>query len=221
MHKSEEGSRKRFLFELVLIMIFGVVLFWLIPSLVWVYEIASLTYLFVERRIRHRPYEMLGLKRYGLLVDLRENLPIIVLVAIGTQFLAVLGGYWLYPALFLRFQERVAYLQTSSSSFLPIFLLFIMLATFVEELVYRGFVQERLNWFYKDYTSIAVGSLLMSYFHYSTGQMPAVVADLFFVFIDSSLYGLIYMRSRNIFAAWIAHISADLVSLVLLLTLRV
>jgi membrane protease YdiL (CAAX protease family) len=221
MQKSEGDSRKKLLFELVLITIFGVVLFWIIPSLVWIYEIASLTYLFIERRIRHRPYGMLGLKRYGLLGDLKKNLPIIVLVVIGTQFLAVFGSYWLYPPLFLRFQERVVYLQTGSSSFLPIFLLFIMLATFVEELIYRGFIQERLSWFYNDYASIAVGSLLMSYFHYSTGPLPAIVADLLFVFIDSSLYGIIYMRSRNIFAAWIAHMSADLVSLVLLWTLRV
>ena len=71
----------------------------------------------------------------------------------------------------------VSYLQTHFSSFAPstLFLTFIGIATLVEELMFRGFVQERVSWFYNDYFAIIVGALLMSFFLYSTGELLVVM----------------------------------------------
>lgn len=214
MSRTEERG-SRILLELMLVMGASVLLFMFAPSLVWVGEILSLGYLFIERRIRHRPFESLGLKFHGLLHDLRANLAIILLVAIGIQLGVVFGSYWLWPPLFDRIGERASYLQTHFASFAPsmLFLTFIGIATLVEELIFRGLVQERISWFSSSFAGIAIGSLLMTIFHYSPGQPLAVAADLFFVFLDSSLYGLIYMRSRSIPVAWLAHLTADLVAL--------
>jgi len=79
----------------MLIMGIAVVLFWIIPSLVWACEILSLSYLLVEKRIRHRKLENLGIKRQGIKADLKKNLPIIILVAVAIQFVAIIGSYWL------------------------------------------------------------------------------------------------------------------------------
>jgi len=222
MSKTKEtDSRRRVLLELVIITGIGVFLFLLIPSFIWVYEIFSLIYILIERRIRHRPIERIGIKHHGIIADLKKNFPIIVLVTVVIQFGVVLEGYLFWSPLFLRLEDRVAYLQVHFGSFAPsfLFLSLIATATFLEELVFRGFVQERLSWFYNDFVSIIIASLLMSLFHYSSGPLLVVTVDLFFVFLDSSLYGLIYMRSRNVFAAWIVHLLADLVSLSLLWTL--
>jgi len=213
-----EERGPRILLELVLVMGASVLLFMFAPSLVWVGETLSMSYLFIERRIRHRPFESLGLKFHGILGDLRANLAIILLVAVGIQFGVVFGSYWLWPPLYNRIGERASYLETHFGSFAPsmLFLAFIGIATLVEELIFRGFVQERTSWFFSGFAGIAIGSLLMTVFHYSPGQPLAVAADLFFVFLDSSLYGLIYTRSRSVPVAWLAHLTADLVALSLL-----
>jgi len=212
-------TNSKILLELIFVMGISVFLFSFIPSLVWLYEILSLSYLLIERRIRHRSFESLGLKYHGIIADLKANLPIIVLVAVGIQLVVIIGSYWLWSPLFFRFKDRVAYLQTHFSSFAPsiLFLNFIGVATLVEELIFRGFVQERVSWFYNDSIAIIMGALLMTLFHFSPGELSVIMADLFFVFLDSSLYGLIYLRSRNVFVAWTAHLLADLVGLPLLL----
>jgi len=47
--------------------------------------------------------------------------------------------------------------------------------------------------------------------------MPIVVYDIETIFIDSIIFGIIFNRTKNIFASWIGHILADLVGIVLLL----
>ena len=46
-----------------------------------------------------------------------------------------------------------------------------------------------------------------------------VFIDLASVFVDSMIYGVIFLRSRNVFVSWIAHFLADIVGLALLLLL--
>jgi len=214
-------TRAKILLELILVMGLSVFLFLSVPGLAWFYTILPLIYLLIERRIRHRPLKSMGIKYSGIIADLRTNFSIIILVAVGIQFAVIVGSYWLWHPLFLRFQERVVYLQAHFGTFTPftMFLPLVALSTFLEELVFRGFIQERISWFFNDFVAIIVGALLLAVFHYSSGELPIVMTDLLFVFLDSSLYGLIYLRSRNVFAAWTAHLSADLIGIILLLML--
>jgi len=163
----------------------------------------------------------MGIKYSGIIADLRANFSIIILVAVGIQFAVIVGSYWFCPPLFLRLQERVAYLQECFGALAPfsMFLPLVALSIFLEELVFRGFVQERVSWFFNDFVATIVGALLLTVFHYSSGELPVVMTDLFFVFLDSSLYGLIYLRSKNVFASWTAHLSADVIGIILLLML--
>jgi len=217
MFERKETSSKMLL-ELILVMGISVFLFLSVPGLAWVYTILPLIYLLIERKIRHRPLGSMGIKYSGIIADLRANFFIIILVAVGIQFAVIVGSYWLWSPLFIRFQERVVYLQAHFGTFVPftMFLPLVALSTFLEELVFRGFVQERASWFFNDFVAIIVGALLLTVFHYSSGELPAVMTDLLFVFLDSLLYGLIYLRSKNIFAAWTAHLSADILGITLL-----
>jgi len=214
----DEKAKPRFLVELVLVIVSSLCVFLLLPSLAWTYTILPLAYLLVERRVRRPPIEGLGIKLRGLGADLKANLSVIILVAVVIQFLVVVGGYWLWPPLFLRLESRVAYLRAYYGTFAPfvMFLPLVALSTFLEELAFRGFVQERVGWFINRHAALLIGAILLGFFHYSPGALPVVAADLFFVFLGSSLYGLIYLRSRSVLAAWIAHLSSDLIGLALL-----
>ncbi len=216
MSETKETNSK-ILVELILVMGISVFLFWF-TSLAWVYTILPLSYLLIERRIRHQPLERLGIKYSGIITDLKTNFHIIILVAVGIQLAVIIGSRWFLPPLFLRFEDRVAYLQSYFGSFAPsiLFMPLVGISTLLEELVFRGFVQERVSWFYNDFFAIIVGSALLSIFHYSPGDLPIVMIDLLFVFLNCLLYGMIYMRSRNVFVAWTAHLLADLVGLYLL-----
>ena len=93
------------------------------------------------------------------------------------------------------------------------------LATLSEELVYRGMVQQRLNWFMGAAPAILLASLVFALMHWTPGD-PAIVAwDVGFVAIDSILYGAIFARGNNLWVAWLAHWAADLVGVALLLWL--
>ena len=207
--------------ELIIVVIAIVIPFLLKPEYVWVYEVITLSYLFIERKIRRRSWKDIGVRTQGIIVDIKSNFPIIFLVSFCVQFAVIVGSYMIFSPLFLRLDERVAYLQTHFGSFAPaaFFLWFIALATLIEELVFRGLIQERVSWFLNDYAGIIIGSLVLSVIHYSQGETIAVFLDLCFVFFDSVFYGLIYMRSRNVLVSWTAHLSADLIGLYLLWSL--
>jgi membrane protease YdiL (CAAX protease family) len=207
--------------ELVIIVTALVTLFLLKPEYVWVYESVALIYLFVERRARRRPWEDIGLKTRSIMAGIKSNFPIVILVSLFIQYAVIAGSSVYYLPLLLRLEERVEYLQAHLGSFAPAasFIGFIALATLMEELLFRGLVQERVSWYTDDYTGIAVGSIVMTMIHFSMGVPLAVFLDLFFVFLDSVLYGVIYMRSRSVLVSWSAHLLADLVGIYLLWTL--
>src|SRR5665648_385009 len=98
------------------------------------------------------------------------------------------------------------------SQIIPL-LTMILFGTFAEEIVYRGFFQERISWFIKPSYAIVLVSIVFGMMHYSSGYIPIVVYDIGTIFIVR----IIFNRTKNIFASWIGHILVDLVGIVLLL----
>jgi len=105
--------------------------------------------------------------------------------------------------------------------FSPVFMFvaLLTLSVFLEELVFRSFIQERLGWFIGKYPAIVVSSIVFTVSHFAVGRLNVVIADLMLVFLDSSLYGLIYARSRNLLVVWVAHLLGDYVDLTLMFLL--
>jgi membrane protease YdiL (CAAX protease family) len=93
----------------------------------------------------------------------------------------------------------------------------LVLVTFVEELVYRGFVQERVSHRCGNLIAIVAASLFMALMHWAPGDPLAVALDLAFVFLDSIMYGLLYARTQSILVSWTAHLGVDLFDIALML----
>ena len=70
-------------------------------------------------------------------------------------------------------------------------------------------------------TAIAtiISSIVFSFMHYSQGSFTVVAYDIFTIFIDSLIYSVIYHRTKNIFASWIAHYLADIFGVVAMIIL--
>ena len=88
--------------------------------------------------------------------------------------------------------------------------------TLGEEIAWRGFFQKQTTKFFKFIPSIVLTSLLFALGHFSAGSFLVVAYDLLFVFIDSSLFGLVFKETDNAWCSWIPHFLADVLALFLI-----
>ncbi|MBR3254975.1 MAG: CPBP family intramembrane metalloprotease [Clostridia bacterium] len=88
--------------------------------------------------------------------------------------------------------------------------------TLGEEIAWRGFFQKQTTKKMHYILSIIVTSILFALGHYSIGSFGVVAYDLLFVFIDSSLFGLIFKETDNAWCSWIPHFLADVLALFLI-----
>jgi membrane protease YdiL (CAAX protease family) len=138
----------------------------------------------------------------------------IIAVGVIAQFIVITIAKYFVPGFFEHVKARIPLMNISK--IIPL-LIMILILTFAEEIVYRGFFQERISWFIKPSYAIVLLSIVFGMMHYSSGYIPIVIYDIGTVFIDSIIYGIIFNRTKNIFASWIGHLLADLVGVVLLL----
>jgi membrane protease YdiL (CAAX protease family) len=82
-------------------------------------------------------------------------------------------------------------------------------------MIYRGFFIERLSWFMKPHVAIAFSTLLFACMHFTPGNPFIVLFDLAGVLLDGIIYGVIYIRTRNIYASFMAHMLADIFGIIM------
>jgi membrane protease YdiL (CAAX protease family) len=121
----------------------------------------AIGYLLVERYGRHRAWAELGLTWRGFTHSLARNWPLILLVSFVMQFGVawVAANYW--PALLDHIVARLPFDLSQLAAYLPL----LLLATLMEELVYRALFQERLSWFMPLPTSIGLVTLIFGLAH--------------------------------------------------------
>lgn len=95
-------------------------------------------------------------------------------------------------------------------------ILIMAVLTLGEEIAWRGFFQKQTTKIIKFIPSIILTSLLFALGHFSAGSFAIVAYDLLFVFIDSSLFGLVFKETDNAWCSWIPHFLADILGVLLL-----
>ena len=96
-------------------------------------------------------------------------------------------------------------------------ILLMAVLTLGEEIAWRGFFQKQTTKIIKFIPSIILTSLLFALGHYSSGSFIVVAYDLLFVFIDSSLFGLVFKETDNVWCSWIPHFLADILGVLLII----
>ena len=96
-------------------------------------------------------------------------------------------------------------------------ILLMAVLTLGEEIAWRGFFQKQTTKIIKFIPSIILTSLLFALGHYSSGSFAVVAYDLLFVFIDSSLFGLVFKETDNAWCSWIPHFLADILGVLLII----
>jgi uncharacterized protein len=174
----------------------------------------AIPYLFIERKINKFSMETIGFKFRNLLSDVKKYWWLILLPVVS-GILSIVLSKVIVPDFYLHVLERVRPMLSLDKVFLLIIQLTIL--AFAEEVVFRAFLQSKISSLTNPIIAIIITSLFFSIGHYSTGTTLVVLYDLIFIFIDSLMYGLIFERTKNVYACWISHFIANFVAIFLLL----
>jgi membrane protease YdiL (CAAX protease family) len=88
-----------------------------------------------------------------------------------------------------------------------------------EEIAWRAFFLKQLNKVVPIMYTLVISSILFAFGHISEGKIIIVIYDIFFVFINSILYGIIFHKSNNAWISAISHFIANLFSVIVLVIL--
>lgn len=206
---------KQILIETLILMAITLLFSFTTGGLKGLAQIAPIVYFFVERRRRNRTWSEVGFKFRNTLMDIKDNWYWGAIVIIGIQFLIIIIGKFILPDYVGYVKERVPMIISTATIISAIST--ITIGTFLEEVAFRSFFQERLSWFIKPTFAILLTSVVFGFMHLSKGSPLIVSFDILGIIIDSIVYGIIYNKTKNIFASWIIHYLADIVGFILIL----
>jgi membrane protease YdiL (CAAX protease family) len=203
---------RKILYETLIVI--GLMLILALTPLKGIAVFLPLIYFFVEARLRHRTWAELGFKPREFLRAVQRNWLWILLVGVVVQIVVIVGAQFFYPAFLEHVRSRVPLLDNLQ---LLTIIGALLVTTLIEEVTFRAFFQERLAWFVGTPTAILAAALLFGVMHIASGALFVVALDVGLVVLDGILYGIIFARGQNIFAAWFAHFLADVTGILFLL----
>lgn len=213
--KKEQQLDKRLLTETLMVIITTVSLFSIFKGLTSIIPLICVIYLLIERRKRHRSWSDIGFKIKTILSDARSSWDLILLVGVISPLLTFYIGKYCIPGYIDHLKLR---LPMDVEIIIPA-IITVTIGTFLEEIIFRGFIQGRLEWFITPFKAIIISSILFAVMHYSQGSISIIALDMSGIFVDGILFGIIFTRTKNIFASWIGHYLSDLIGIVCLLFL--
>jgi uncharacterized protein len=88
-----------------------------------------------------------------------------------------------------------------------------------EEIAWRAFFQKQLQKALPIAPVLIISSILFALGHIASGNFTIVAYDVFFVFVNSILYGVIFHKTNNAWISTISHFAANLFSVIVLVFL--
>lgn len=180
--------------------------------------IIGIVFFFVNRNIEKQSYKDAGLDISSIKTDFKKRsiwlwvaLPLImdaVSITISKLFLP-------------EYIEHVLARTQIFLSFDKVIIMVLQLAILAlgEEIAWRAFFQKQLNKVFPIVHTLLISSILFGLGHITKGDTFIVIYDIFFVFINSILYGIIFYKSNNAWVSSISHFIANLFSVIVLVFL--
>jgi membrane protease YdiL (CAAX protease family) len=116
--------------------------------------------------------------------------------------------------------EYIKYETARAGSFVPIEISVLSVLQFLvfalgEEIAWRAFFQKQLNKALPIIPVLLFSSFLFTLGHFKAGNTAVVVYGLFFTFINSILYGVVFHKTKNAWVSTISHFTANILSVIL------
>ncbi len=207
---------KSVLIETVVVTVVTLLGMWFLPIYKTGFALIPLVYLLIERRLRRRSWNDLGFKFRNFWPDLRANWFWFVLVGVISQPLIVVVTKIWFPAYLEHVIDRLPF---NDGTGLGLILPMLAVSLVLEELTYRTLIQGRLTSYLGAPLAILIASILFGFAHFTSGPFWIVFLDVGMIIVDSILYGVIYKRSGNLVITWLAHLTGDVLGLLVIITL--
>lgn len=174
----------------------------------------GVAFFFINKAIEKQPMKDSGLNIRAIGTNLKDRkiwiwlvLPIImdaICVSISHLFLP----------------EYIEFETARAGSFVAIELSIISALQFFvfalgEEIAWRAFFQNQLCKVWSILPVLLSSSLLFALGHFKNGNPVVVAYGLFFIFINSVLYGVIFHKTKNAWVSGIAHFAANMFEVML------
>lgn len=187
------------------------------PSVSGVGIVVGLVYFFRSKKTGNLNRKEVGLNRLDLKKKIKNNC-LFILLPILFNILAIILSKLILPNYMNHVISRVEDILTLDR--ISIVIIQFAVFAFVEELVWRGLVQKEISKHLKPVKAIIVTSVFFSIAHTAAGPLNIIIFDLFFILLNSIVYGLIYYRSKNIYIPSLLHFISNLSGLLILLSLN-
>jgi len=171
---------------------------------------------FIDKSVRKQAFAGSGLDSKGLGKALRvRGIWLWILLPTLVNVILHFASRQFFPAFAEHVMARIGGVLTLGS--LAPLAAQLALSAIGEEIAWRAFFQNQLEKVMPPAASILASSALFGLCHYASGDFWVVAIDVFFVFANSCLYGIVFRKTHNAWASAISHFCANLVALVLLL----
>jgi uncharacterized protein len=137
----------------------------------------------------------------------------LVLLPLASVIGQIMFAHYAMPTFNEHVMNRVEPMLQMGTLFILIPQLLIL--AYGEELAFRGFAQEKLANLINPKIAIILVSFLFAVGHLSIGPAGVVMYDIGFVFVDSILYGVIFLKTKNIYITTISHFLANVAGIYL------
>ncbi|TQR19453.1 CPBP family intramembrane glutamic endopeptidase [Psychrobacillus vulpis] len=178
-------------------------------SIAGISVIVGIVFFFINRVLEKNTSSDTGLNVKAIGINLKDKS---ILFWIGLPLVINIVCFILATLFLPEFIEHI-YLRTEFMVSLDkILLLVLQLAILAlgEEIAWRGFFQRQLSKWLPIIPTLILTSLLFSLGHLAVGNIVVVSYDIFFIFINSVLYGVVFYKTNNAWISAISHFIANL-----------
>ncbi len=141
-----------------------------------------------------------------------------IVLPVLTNIIPVLFAKRMLPQYIEHVLNRTAGMLTFSNILLLALQLIIL--ALGEEIAWRAFFQNQIMKHMPSIAAILITSALFSIGHIASGSPIVVMYDIFFIFIDSIIFGIIFLKTKNAWCSFFAHLLGNITGVMLLLFLR-
>ncbi len=178
----------------------------------------GISFFFMDRAIHKTPFSERGLHDKAIGSNLTKK-KIWIWILLPTLFdaLSIAGAILVLPG----FIDHVLRRTDIVISFENVFLILVQVIVLAvgEEIAWRAFFQKQLTQWLPIIPSLLITSVLFAIGHIASGDPIIVVYDIFFIFVNSMVYGIIFNISNNAWLSAISHCIANIFSIIVLLLL--
>ena len=174
--------------------------------------IVGITFFFIHRKFDKRDSDGLDIKVIRTYVKQKTIWLWIALPLVMNIICFTLAALFL-PEFIDHIHSRTEFVI----SFDKLVLLVLQLAVLAlgEEIAWRAFFQKQLSKYIPIIPTIILTSIIFSLGHFAVGSAVIVSYDIFFIFINSVIYGVIFYKTNNAWISTISHYIANVFSILL------